>query len=394
MKGHTAQRGKSWTYWIDVGKDADGKRKQETKGGFLTKRAADEAMREVLVKLARNEHARPSKETLAEFLRRWLPSAKARIRPSTFAMYDSLCEKQVIPALGGVKLQNLTAARLNTFYADLLDHGRRFAGRGQRRAAPRPTTRAGLSATTVRAIHGVMRHALSDAVRWGDLLRNPAEHATPPKKDTPEMRTWTAEQARAFLESISYDRLYAAYALALTTGLRRGELLGLAWRDVDLEAAWLNVRRTVITVNRSVQFSTPKTSAGRRSVALDAGMVELLRQHRLRQLKERHDLGLAAQQPDDLVFASIEGEPLHPEAFSDAFGRLAKAAGLPRIRLHDLRHTAATLLLAAGVHPKVVQERLGHSSVSITLDLYSHTVPSLQEEAASKLGALVLGVTP
>ena len=376
---------------MDIGRDPDtGKRKQLMKSGFKTERKAREALNEMLVKLQHNEYTAPTKETVAEFARRWLPSVKARIRPATYAQYETLAEKHIIPALGGTKLQNLTTAQLNAFYADLLDHGRRNLRRARSAAPDEIPINRGLSARTVGHVHGVIRAALNDAVRWQDLGRNPALQASPPKKQRAEMRTWTAEQARMFLDSVRSDRLYAAYALALTTGLRRGELLGLAWRDVDLEVGWLNVRQTVISVNFKVQLSTPKTASGRRSVGLDSGTVELLREHRLRQLKERHDLGLAAQQPDDLVFATVEGAPLHPGLFTDTFDRRVKAAGVPRIRLHDLRHTAATLLLSAGVHPKVVQERLGHSSVSITLDLYSHSIPALQLEAASKLGAMLL----
>jgi integrase len=202
--------------------------------------------------------------------------------------------------------------------------------------------------------------------------------------------TCSADEAHTFLVSVREDRLYAAFALSLTTGLRRGELLGLAWRDIDLSAGWLHVRQTLVSVNYQIQLSTPKTDSGRRSVALDQGIVEILRKHRRNRLEERLQLGLGALQPDDLVFSTLAGGPLHPSLFTDAFDRRVKAAGVPRIRLHDCRHTAATLMLIAGVSPKVVSERLGHSSVSLTLDLYTHSVPSLQEEAAAKVANMVL----
>lgn len=247
-----------------------------------------------------------------------------------------------------------------------------------------------LRAQSVGDIHAVLRNALNDAVKWSMIPRNPAEQASPPRKSKPALVTWSAEEARTFLVSVREDRLYAAYALALTTGLRRGELLGLAWRDIDLEAGWLHVRQTIIAVNFKIEISTPKTQSGRRSVALDPSIVEILRQHRLRQLKERHELGLTAAQPDDLVFSKLGGAPLHPGLFTDAFDRRVKAAKVPRIRFHDCRHTAATLMLTAGIPAKVVSERLGHSSVSITLDLYTHSVPGLQVEAAARVGAMVL----
>lgn len=381
MKGYTRRHGKGWSYVIELPKSEDGARKRRSLSGFATQRAAATAMRTALATIDDASYVEPTKETVAGFMRRWLPSAKARMRPSTWAFYDMLTEKHIIPALGGAKLQRLTVAELNAFYADLLDHGRRD-GTG------------GLSPRTVGHIHGVLRLALGEAVRWDSLTRNPAEGASPPRKQRTEMSAWSAVEAQTFLASVRDDRLYAAYGLALTTGLRRGELLGLSWRDIDLEAGWLNVRQTVVHVNSSKpQLSTPKTAAGRRSVALDTATVELLREHRLAQLKERAELGLTAQQPDDFVFSHIDGSPLHPTVFTDTFNRRVKAAGLRRIRLHDLRHTAATLMLAGGTNPKVVQERLGHSSVSMTLDLYSHTVPSLQEEAAAKLGALILPIS-
>jgi integrase len=183
----------------------------------------------------------------------------------------------------------------------------------------------------------------------------------------------------------------AAYVLAATTGLRRGELLGLRWRDLDLGAGRLSVTQTLVSVNYAVSFSTPKTAAGRRSVALDPATVAALRAHRVAVLEERLSLGLGAPTEDALAFTAIDGTPLHPGQFSDRFDRLVKAAGVPRIRFHDLRHTHATLALRAGVHPKVVSERLGHSTISVTLDTYSHAIPAMQEEAAAKVAALVFG---
>ena len=224
----------------------------------------------------------------------------------------------------------------------------------------------------------------------GLLARNVAQQAIPPAPSPRrEPRTWTAEELRHFLESVQDDRLYGAYVLAATTGLRRGEVLGLTWRNVDLGASRIAVTQAIIPVNGAVTYSTPKTAKGRRSVALDAFTVNALRAHRVRQLEERLVLGLGTPAEDALVFTDLDGSPLHPDRFSASFDRLVKAAGVPRIRLHDLRHTHATLALQAGVHPKVVSERLGHSNIAITLDTYSHAIPALQEEAATKVAALV-----
>lgn len=376
MRGHIRRRGNKWAAVFDAPPDESRKRKRRWLSGFTTRKAAEAALSEALARLQTGAYTGPTKETIAMFMRRWLQSAKASVRPSTWATYETLVEKQILPVLGSTPLLKLTPAQLNSFYGGLLESGRRD-GKG------------GLSRRTVGHIHGVIRLALGQGVRWQDLARNVADQANPPRKAKRAMRVWSSEEVGVFLDSVREDRLYAVYVLALTSGLRRGELLGLAWRDLDLTAARLQVRQTMITVNFKAQRSEPKTDAGRRSVELDPGTVAVLKVLRSRQLEERFALGLGRPCPDDFVFAAPTGEALHPGLFSDAFDRRVKAAGLPRIRFHDLRHTMATLALAAGVHPKIVQERLGHSSIAITLDLYSHSVPGMQADAASKISALV-----
>lgn len=243
----------------------------------------------------------------------------------------------------------------------------------------------------MRLVHTLIRQVLADAVKWNRLARNPADSADPPSASAAksrEMQTWDRDQVRAFLARVGDDRLYAAWRLAATTGLRRGELLGLRWRDVDLDAARCSIVQTVVDGSGKPEISKPKTERGRRSVALDAETVAALRAHRKAQAAERLALG-PAYQDNGLVFCREDGAPIWPRTFSRAFERHGEAAELPVIRLHDLRHTHATLALAAGIHPKVVSERLGHSSVGITLDLYSHAVPAMQEDAAAKVAALI-----
>jgi integrase len=378
MRGHIRKRGKKWSVVVDVGHDESGRRCQRWHSGYNTRREAQAALTELLGRVQRGDYVEPSKQTVGGFIAQWLESVKVRVRPSTFGMYETLCRLYVAPMLGTVPLQQLTASRLNSLYAELLVNGRRN-GKG------------GLSPKTCRHLHATIRAALNDAVRWQLLTRNVALQATPPRPQPKEMQTWTAPELRGFLAHVEAERLYAAYVLAATTGLRRGELLGLRWRDLDLNAARLSVTQTLVSVNYAVSFSAPKTAKGRRSVALDSATVGVLRAHRVAMLEERLSLGLGAPAEDGLVFTDLDGTALHPVGFSERFDRLVKAAGARRIRLHDLRHTHATLALAAGVHPKVVSERLGHSSVSITLDLYSHSIPALEEEAAEKVAALVFG---
>lgn len=381
MKEHIRQRGKTWTYWLDVGKDENGKRRQLTKGGFATEKDARAAARKVLVKIEdAGSYSAPTKDRLAPFMLRWLDSTRSSIRPSTHAMYKALIDAHINPRLGALELRKLTPAKLNTFYGDLLADGRKD-GKG------------GLSQQTVFKIHATLRKALAAAVKWGDLPRNVADLADPPKGKVTgtKMHTWTASEVGAFLSFVAEDRLYAAYLLLVTTGLRRGELLGLRWKAVDLDAKRIAVHETIISINYKVAFSTPKTARGRRSVALDEMTAQVLREHRRRQVEERTTLGMPWPTADDLLFSNLEGEPLQPSDFSDRFDRLVKNSKLPRIRLHDLRHTHATLALQAGIAAKVVSERLGHSTVSMTLDTYSHVIPSLEEEAADKVAALVFG---
>ena len=252
----------------------------------------------------------------------------------------------------------------------------------------------GLAPQSVRYVHTIAHRLFKDAVRWGRLARNPADAADPPRgtsSGSPNMVTWSAQELARFLDGArTTDRHWAAYLLLATTGMRRGEALGLRWADLDLAACRAAIRQTVVTVNHEVRFGTPKTAKGRRTVTLDAVTVAALREHRKAQTAERLLIG-AGWRDHDLVFAKVDGTPLHPERFSREFTRRLARLGLPPIRLHDLRHGWATMALAAGVHPKVVQERLGHASISITLDTYSHVSPALHGEAAETVAALVFG---
>lgn len=307
----------------------------------------------------------------AEFLREeWLPATRATVRPTTFANYTSHVESQIIPHLGDRKLGDLDGRTLNGFYAALLDHGR-VDGKG------------GLARSSVRRIHACLHKALKDAVRWGFLSENPVDAADPPalRAEGPkEMATWTAKELGSFLRFVQHDPLYPLWFLLATTGLRRGEALGLRWVDVDLEAGHIVIRQCLVPVNGTAQFSIPKTNRGRRVVAIDKRTRALMAS--LRGRSTGHD-------PTALVFGSYCPTALSPTAVTKRFRILAEGSGVPLIRLHDLRHTHATLALEAGVHPKIVSERLGHSTVSLTLDVYSHAVPHMQKEAAEQIASVM-----
>jgi integrase len=248
-----------------------------------------------------------------------------------------------------------------------------------------------LSPATVRRVHATLHRALKDAVRWSRLSRNPVDSADPPRAAgfDREMKVWTATEVRSFLERERESDLYPLWLLLATTGMRRGEALGLSWEDLDLEAGRLSITKTLIMNGYATMLSTPKTKKGRRLIVLDQATISALRKLRTQQMKVHLQQGLPWKESQP-VFVTEAALPYHPERVSKLFAQAAKQAGLPRIRLHDLRHTYATLALSAGVHPKVISERLGHASIAITLDCYSHCLPTLSEEAAARVAALVV----
>ncbi len=296
------------------------------------------------------------------------------MRPLTHAGYERSVRIHIVPHLGELPLQHVTPARLNGLYGALLDHGR-ADGKG-------------LSPGSVRQVHLALHGALAAAVRWQYVGRNAAAFADPPRAASATMRVWTADELGRFLTAIRNNRLYPLFLVLAGTGMRRGEALGARWEDLDLHGARWQVRRTLLPTKGGVMEGTPKTARGQRSVALDPGTVRALRAWRKDQLEGRLAWG-GAWTDSGRVFTREDGTDLRPNRVSEQFDALVKRSGLPRIRLHDLRHGHCTLALAAGVHPKVVQERLGHSSVAFTLDRYSHVVPAMQEDAAETVARLV-----
>jgi integrase len=274
--------------------------------------------------------------------------------------------KHIVPRVGGVPLLSLNASHINALYADLLLEGRRNAN-------------GGLSPSTVRRIHSTLHKALGDAVRWGRIVRNLADLADPPKEATPEMSVWSPDQLRTFLDSVRTDRLYAAWLLAATTGMRRGELLGLRWSDVDLDASIVSINQIRTVARYEVLTLTPKTEKGKRTIALDPTTIQALRTYRVAQLEERVLLGPGYANAADLVFTNADGSAIHPERFSSWFRQLRRKSGLPAIRLHG-----------NGVALKVVSQRIGHSSPVVTMTIYQHVLPA--DVAAAAVGArAVLG---
>jgi integrase len=379
MRGSVIRRGQTYTYWVDLPPDpATGKRRQKTKGGFRTKRECQAALNQVIAELRGGTYVPASKRTVASFLvDEWLPAVQmANLRPGSWANYRIHVTGHILPNLGPVELQALSPAQLNAFYRHLLTEG----GKHRRGLAPK----------TVRNIHNILHRALRDAVRWGYLVRNVADAADPPKGKLAPMRVWTPEQLRAFLAHVRDDRLHAAWLLLATTGMRRGELAGLRWVDVDLQAGRLSVLQPRIVVDHKVRVSEPKSARGRRSIALDSVTIAALQAHKKRPTEDRLLIGPGYKETG-LVFTWPDGSEIHPARFSDWFQQHVRRARLPRIRLHDVRHSYASAALAAGIPAKVMSERLGHATIAVTMDIYSHVLPGLDERAAQTVAGLILG---
>jgi integrase len=293
---------------------------------------------------------------------------KPSTRHKTFTTYESICRTAIVPRTGRKKLSTLTALDLQALYADL--------------------TESGLSPRTVHHVHRVSHRALSQAVRWKLILRNPCDGAQAPRVARAEMRAWTPEQADAFLTSTRDHRMHALYILALTTGMRQGELHGLKWADIDLTAGSLAVKRA-LQWQRGIglAFVEPKTTRSRRKIHLSQIALTALRAQKDRQAFDRHNAG-SAWTEHGLVFCDAIGEPLSPTNETKRLQRAGVVAGLPPIRFHDMRHPAATILLVKGVHVKLVSEMLGHSAITLTLDTYSHVIPAMHGDAAAAMDAV------
>lgn len=317
------------------------------------------------------------KITVGEFLDRWLSDAvSGTVRESTFDRDSYLVRVHVKPALGRIKLSKLSPIHVQGFYRDRLDTG--------------------LSNSTVNKIHTVLHKALGQAVRWSLIPRNVTKAVRVPRPTPREMRPLCSEEACALLDAAKGEKLEALYVLAVTTGMRRGELLGLKWSDVDLENGRVSIRRTLTRIDngKRVALGDPKTNRSRRTVRLTPQATEALREHLERQLTQMDTLG-DLYDDQGLVFASEAGTPINPSNLRQrSFAPLLKRAGLPHIRFHDLRHTCATLLLSKGVHPKFVQELLGHASVAITMDTYSHVLPGMGDQTIIAMQSALLEHEP
>ena len=331
-----------------------------------TRKEAAEKLTAAMADASKGITADGGPKTVGAFLTSWLEnSVRGSIRKSTYDRNESLCRVHLIPALGRKKLKTLGAADVAGFYRSRLDSG--------------------CSAASVRKMHETLHKALKQAVRWGYMTKNPADDVDTPRVHTEEVHPLTRDEARRFLKVVRGDRLEALYVVALHTGLRQGELLALRWEDVDIGEKTLRVRRTITKDGGKLLIGPTKTAKGRRTVKLTRDAAEALREHLSRQLEEIDGLGDLFED-NGFVFCTAKGTLINPSNLRKrSFAPLLVRAGLPHMTFHQLRHTAATILLLKNVNPKIVSEMLGHASIAITLDTYSHVLPNMQDSAVAAM---------
>jgi integrase len=340
-----------------------------------TYKEAQEKLRKALYDQQQGTLITAPQQTVAQFLTDWLENTqKQSVRPRTFERYEEIVRLHILPVLGRHKLQNLSAQHIQAFYTRKSNEG--------------------FSALTVISFHNLLHKALDTAVKWNLVARNMCKLVDPPRRQRFEVTPLTLEQIQKLLSAVEGYRLGALFKLALATGMRRGEIMGLKWQDIDFERGKLQVRRVLSRIpskmpGKGYEEAEPKTQKSRRAIIIASFALTSLKEHRASQAEEKKKAGINWQE-HDYVFCTPLGTHLNPTRdVLDQLKVFLKRADLPDIRFHDLRHSAATLLLSLGVHPKVVQEILGHSQISMTLDIYSHVMPSMHEDAMNKLNEAV-----
>jgi integrase len=364
MRGHIRKKGESWQIQVYAGSGPDGKYRRHFETVHGLKSTAQKRLNELLVSLEKGIYTPPGRLTVAEHLRSWLTGyVKTNCSQRTLDGYQSIVERHLIPALGHVQLKHLQPPAIQAYYGRACET---------------------LSARTIHHQHRVLSQSLKYAVRQGYLGRNPAEMVDPPLPRKKVMRTLIPGEVEVLFQNAQDSYYYPVIYTAVSTGLRQAELLGLRWRDVDLDMLSISVSQVLYKRRGACRFQEPKTAHSRRRVAMTPKLASFLREYRM----ERESLSWQLGQPvglDSLVFASVDGRPIDPCVLTHAFGRMTRQAGLEGVRFHDLRHTFASLMLLRGAKPKVISEALGHSSVAFTMDTYSHIIEGMQSDAMALL---------
>jgi integrase len=364
--------GTTWQIIIELGIDENGKRKRMFKSTHGTRKEAEKEMQKMLNELDGGTFVKDTKITVASYLRNWIKIyVEPNLAPTTIDGYRSNVENYIIPRIGTILLQKLSPMHLHDMYLKLLDNGR-LDGRG------------GLSPTTIRAIHRTLGKALDQALRMEQIKRNVSALVTIPKLKKYKAEVYDEAEIINLLNIAKGTEMEVPITLGATLGLRRGEILGLKWSDINLKEGKITINNNLVSTSSGAVFTTPKTDKSCRTLELSEGILNLLKKHRLSQKENKLKLG-DAYKDNDLVCCYADGSLYQPKNFSKKFAWFLKSKGLKHIRLHDLRHSNATLMLTYGIPAKVASERLGHSSIGITLDLYSHVTSSMQKEVSDKI---------
>lgn len=371
MNGHIRKRGKnSWQLIFDLPRDADGKRKQARRTVHGTKREADSKLRELVSGLEKGDYVTQSKESVGEFLTRWLDIyAAPSTSPRTQEDYEGIIRRYLKPHLGAIALSSLKPDSVQGLYSEMRERG--------------------LSAVTILHTHRLLSECLNHAVKWRILSRNVCDAVDPPRPQRRQMTSLSEDEVDLLLVAADSHPYRDVFFVALYTGLRRSELLGLKWPEIDLNRPTLSVVSGLHRLPRKGLVLLPtKTARSRRQISITHEVVDVLHQIRGHQMVQKIELG-PAWEDTGFVFTKPNGKPLDPERISKEFAKVVKTAEIPKIRFHDLRHSHASLMLKAGVSPKAISELLGHASISITMDVYAHLLPGIQEEAARKFSDLL-----
>ncbi|WP_019420141.1 site-specific integrase [Paenibacillus sp. OSY-SE] len=381
MRGHIASKWDKYYIVVDI-TDENGKRKKKwfsgpNKSGFIRKRDAEKALPEILNSLNKGTYVEPSKETFGTIMEEWLRDKKTEVKHGTWKSYQWLVKTHIVPKLGKNQIIKLRPEHLHEFYHKTL------------------LKKCNLSVGSIKKAHVLILDALNRAVQWGKISQNVATVVKLPQGKKAKFQVWNEHQLRIFLEAAADDQYFMAFELAASTGMRKSEILGLAREDVDLNTKIASVRQAYTLSEGGYDFDDTKNDSSVRSIALFPNTVELLKIHFEKQRAEQNVLK-QLYNDHGLVIQTAKGTPVNPRNLMRNYYRIIKKIqeenpGLPKIRFHDLRHTHATLLLKAGIHPKIVQERLGHSSINVTLDTYSHVLPNLQEAVLRNVGDSITG---
>lgn len=344
------------------------KHKKKLKRGFKTKKEAEAAMIEAKDAMNKGTYIEPSKTPYKEFMESWLKDKKTNVKKSTYSNYEYLVEKFIDENLGDIELQKITPRDIQSLYNDLKESNR-------------------LSSENIRKIHTIINDSLNKAYKWGMISKNPASLVDAPKVIKKEVEVWNQEEINCFLKHAKSSRYYHAFLLALTTGMRQGEILGLRWKDIDEENQTISIVQTLSHKGQELSVGA-KTESSNRHISIDSQTLMQILKVKPKQKEEMMLNRPVYNDSNDLVVRTSTGAPLSPRNLLRTFYSIIKKAGVKNIRFHDLRHTHASLLLKQGVNPKIVSERLGHANVRITLDTYSHLLPNLQKDTANEFGKM------